>query len=139
MDTFNDPWPSPPVLDGLSSDQMDSLAELHENSFEPQIRARSNTWPLPRPENFVEPSDDTENNQQTSNQQSLTGRFSLITSEIYSVGLCLYISALKTVIQRKIHSWICRKNGNFSIRGFNLIMKNCHVSIKTMKIISNRF
>ncbi|CRK87017.1 CLUMA_CG000875, isoform A [Clunio marinus] len=73
MDTFNDPWPSPPVLDGLSSDQMDSLAELHEGAFEPQIRARSNTWPLPRPENFVEPNDDTENNQQTSNQQSTTG------------------------------------------------------------------
>lgn len=72
MDTFNDPWPSPP-LDGLSSDQMDSLAELHEGSFEPQIRARSNTWPLPRPENFVEPSDDTDNNQQSSNQQSLSG------------------------------------------------------------------
>lgn len=70
MDTFNDPWPSPPVLDGLSSDQMDSLAELHEGAFEPQIRARSNTWPLPRPENFVEPSDDTDNNQQSSNQQS---------------------------------------------------------------------
>lgn len=74
MDTFNDPWPSPPVLDGLSSDQMDSLAELHEGAFEPQIRARSNTWPLPRPENFVEPNDDTDNNQQSSNQQSLTGK-----------------------------------------------------------------
>lgn len=76
MDVFNDPWPSPPVLDGLSSDQMDSLAELHEGAFEPQIRARSNTWPLPRPDNFVEPSDDTENNQQSNNQQSLTGKSS---------------------------------------------------------------
>lgn len=75
MDTFNDPWPSPPVLEGLSGDQMDSLAELHEGAFEPQIRARSNTWPLPRPENFVEPIDDTDNNQQSSNQQSLTGKF----------------------------------------------------------------
>lgn len=54
---------------------MDSLAELHEGAFEPQIRARSNTWPLPRPENFVEPSDDTDNNQQSSNQQSLSGEF----------------------------------------------------------------
>lgn len=75
MDAFNDPWPSPPVLDGLSSDQMDSLAELHEGAFEPQIRARSNTWPLPRPDNFVEPNDDTDNNHQSSNQQSLTGKF----------------------------------------------------------------
>lgn len=82
MDTFNDPWPSPPVLDGLSSDQMDSLAELHEGAFEPQIRARSNTWPLPRPENFVEPSDDTDNNQQSSNQQSLTGKLSTWTSSV---------------------------------------------------------
>lgn len=32
---------------------MEPLAEL--DGFEPQTRARSNTWPLPRPENFVEP------------------------------------------------------------------------------------
>lgn len=72
MDSFNDTWGTPPNLgEGLSPDQMDSLAELHENAFEPQIRARSNTWPLPRPENFVEPSDDNEsNNQKTNNQQS---------------------------------------------------------------------
>lgn len=37
---------------------MEPLAEV---DFEPQIRARSNTWPLPRPENFVEPSDETGN------------------------------------------------------------------------------
>jgi forkhead box protein O3 len=75
MDTFTDPWQSPQVLDGLSSgDQMDSLAELQEGTFEPQVRARSNTWPLPRPENFVEPNDDAENNQQSTNQQSLTGK-----------------------------------------------------------------
>lgn len=74
MDQFNsDPWPSPPLIDGLN-DQMDSLAELQqEGTFEPQIRARSNTWPLPRPENFVDPGDDAENNQQCNNQQSVTG------------------------------------------------------------------
>lgn len=27
-------------------------------NFEPQTRARSNTWPLPRPDNFVEPDGD---------------------------------------------------------------------------------
>lgn len=32
---------------------MEPLAEV--DGFEPQTRARSNTWPLPRPENFVEP------------------------------------------------------------------------------------
>lgn len=75
MDQFNsDPWPSPPIIDGLN-DQMDSLADLQqEGTFEPQIRARSNTWPLPRPENFVDPSDDAENNQQSNNQQSVTGK-----------------------------------------------------------------
>jgi len=31
---------------------MDSLSELE--GFEPQIRARSNTWPLPRPENGLD-------------------------------------------------------------------------------------
>jgi hypothetical protein len=73
MDQFNtDPWPSPPLIEGLS-DQMDSLAELQEGAFEPQIRARSNTWPLPRPENFVDQNDDAENNQQSNNQQSVTG------------------------------------------------------------------
>ncbi|CAH1727900.1 unnamed protein product [Chironomus riparius] len=74
MDQFNsDPWPSPPIIDGLN-DQMDSLADLQqEGAFEPQIRARSNTWPLPRPENFVDQGDDAENNQQCNNQQSVTG------------------------------------------------------------------
>ncbi len=75
MDTFGDPWPSPPQgLEGLSDDgiPMDSLTELQEATFEPQTRARSNTWPLPRPENFVEPTDDAENNQQCMNQQ-ITG------------------------------------------------------------------
>ena len=75
MDQFNsDPWPSPPIIDGLS-DQMDSLADLQqEGAFEPQIRARSNTWPLPRPENFVDQGDDADNNQQCNNQQSVTGK-----------------------------------------------------------------
>lgn len=36
---------------------MEPLAEL-DAGFEPQTRARSNTWPLPRPENFVEPGDE---------------------------------------------------------------------------------
>jgi forkhead box protein O3 len=73
MDSFeNDPWPSPPILTEIN-DQMDSLADLHEGGFEPQIRARSNTWPLPRPENFVDQNEDGENNQQCSNQQSVTG------------------------------------------------------------------
>ncbi|XP_008201201.1 forkhead box protein O isoform X2 [Tribolium castaneum] len=35
---------------------MEPLAEL--DGFEPQTRARSNTWPLPRPENYVEPNEE---------------------------------------------------------------------------------
>lgn len=35
---------------------MEPLAE--HDGFEPQTRARSNTWPLPRPENFVEPTEE---------------------------------------------------------------------------------
>ncbi|CAO1434856.1 unnamed protein product [Diamesa hyperborea] len=70
MDSFSDPWPSPPhLLEGLSNDHMDSLAELHEGAFEPQTRQRSNTWPLPRPDNFVEPIDDTDPNNQCLNQK----------------------------------------------------------------------
>lgn len=38
---------------------MEPLAEV--DGFEPQTRARSNTWPLPRPENFVDPEDGAQN------------------------------------------------------------------------------
>lgn len=55
--------------DGMSNDglQMETLVEL-QDGFEPQTRARSNTWPLPRPDNFVEPCDESESNK-CSNQQ----------------------------------------------------------------------
>jgi hypothetical protein len=33
-----------------------------EPGFEPQIRARSNTWPLPRPENYIDKDDNTSSN-----------------------------------------------------------------------------
>nr|QBC41003.1 FoxO [Chrysopa pallens] len=51
----NSPW---------SPTMMEPLAELGggDNGFEPQQRARSNTWPLPRPENYVDPPDDTASN-----------------------------------------------------------------------------
>lgn len=68
-------WSSPSnIMDGMSNDglQMETLVELQDNGFEPQTRARSNTWPLPRPDNFVEPCDETENNN-CSNQQ-LSGK-----------------------------------------------------------------
>jgi forkhead box protein O3 len=79
MDVFGSPWPSPPRgIDCISNDgmPMDSLAELQDNGFEPQIRARSNTWPLPRPDNFVEPTEDGES-AKCSNQHLSTGKWCL--------------------------------------------------------------
>lgn len=75
MDSFNSPWPSPPRgIDALSNDglQMDMITDVQE-AFEPQTRARSNTWPLPRPDNFVEPGDDS-GSTKCSNQQLAQGK-----------------------------------------------------------------
>ncbi|XP_031624536.1 forkhead box protein O isoform X2 [Contarinia nasturtii] len=71
MDSFNATWPSPDGIESISNDgiQMDLVTDLQE-SFEPLQRARSNTWPLPRPENFVDP-DESESNK-CSNQQLST-------------------------------------------------------------------
>ncbi|CAO1434847.1 unnamed protein product [Diamesa hyperborea] len=43
---------------------MDSLPVL-KDGFEPKGRNRSNTWPLPSPESFEEPIDETDNNNQS--------------------------------------------------------------------------
>uniref|UniRef100_A0A182F7L2 Uncharacterized protein n=1 Tax=Anopheles albimanus TaxID=7167 RepID=A0A182F7L2_ANOAL len=69
-------WPVSPLrgggslYDNISNDgiPMDALAELQDTGFEPQTRARSNTWPLPRPENFVEPETELDSSK-CSNQQ----------------------------------------------------------------------
>lgn len=47
-------WPPPQHQQQLKMNLniMEPLAEM--DGLEPQTRARSNTWPLPRPENFVE-------------------------------------------------------------------------------------
>ncbi|KAL0832919.1 hypothetical protein ABMA28_001063 [Loxostege sticticalis] len=58
---FQSPWSSQTglaELDGAMG-ELEPLGELTEVGFEPQTRARSNTWPLPRPENYVEPCDET--------------------------------------------------------------------------------
>lgn len=68
MDPFNNDWSKQQTDENL---QMDLVSELHDGTFEPQTRARSNTWPLPRPENFVEPTDESESNK-ASNQQLAT-------------------------------------------------------------------
>lgn len=48
-------WP----VQKMNLNIMEPLAEV--DGFEPQTRARSNTWPLPRPENYVEPGDESGN------------------------------------------------------------------------------
>uniref|UniRef100_A0A182MQT7 Uncharacterized protein n=1 Tax=Anopheles culicifacies TaxID=139723 RepID=A0A182MQT7_9DIPT len=85
MDPYGGGWPASPLraggggnaggggggmYDNISNDgiPMDALAELQDTAFEPQTRARSNTWPLPRPENFVEPETEPDSNK-CSNQQ----------------------------------------------------------------------
>ncbi|XP_055325940.1 forkhead box protein O-like isoform X3 [Sitodiplosis mosellana] len=72
MDSFNATWPSPDGLESISNDgiqTMDLVTDLQE-SFEPLQRARSNTWPLPRPENFVDPEES--ESKKCSNQQLST-------------------------------------------------------------------
>lgn len=43
-------------LQKMNLNIMEPLAE--HDGFEPQTRARSNTWPLPRPENYIEPGEE---------------------------------------------------------------------------------
>ncbi|XP_072939769.1 forkhead box protein O isoform X3 [Epargyreus clarus] len=58
--SYQSPWSSQTALSELEGamGELEPLGELTEVGFEPQTRARSNTWPLPRPENYVDPSDD---------------------------------------------------------------------------------
>lgn len=71
MDGFSQDWPHLTRTDnGLQMDQL--VGDLHgDEGFEPQQRGRSNTWPCPRPENFVEPNDELDSTK-ASNQQLAT-------------------------------------------------------------------
>lgn len=71
MDGFAHDWPQPTRTDSHAL-HMDLVGELHDGGFEPQTRARSNTWPCPRPENFVDPPDDLDT--KASNQQLAGGK-----------------------------------------------------------------
>ncbi|XP_068630959.1 forkhead box protein O isoform X1 [Battus philenor] len=67
--SYQSPWSSQTVLseiEGTMGD-LEPLGELAEVGFEPQTRARSNTWPLPRPENYVDPTEDS-SSKKNSNQ-----------------------------------------------------------------------
>ncbi|KAH8278874.1 hypothetical protein KR018_010692 [Drosophila ironensis] len=76
MDGFAPNWRTlTHTENGLEMDQLGvelGVGELPlDAGFEPQTRARSNTWPCPRPDNFVEPVDELDSTK-ASNQQ-LTG------------------------------------------------------------------
>ncbi|XP_026737308.1 forkhead box protein O-like isoform X1 [Trichoplusia ni] len=69
---YQSPWSSQgghSELDGTL--ELEPLGELTEVGFEPQTRARSNTWPLPRPDNYVEAADDT--GSKKNSNQNLSG------------------------------------------------------------------
>ncbi|CAB3260071.1 unnamed protein product [Arctia plantaginis] len=55
--------------------ELEPLGELAEVGFEPQTRARSNTWPLPRPDNYAEAADDT--GSKKNSNQNLSGKYHL--------------------------------------------------------------
>lgn len=100
MDGFAQEWPNLTRTDnGLQMDQL--VGELHGDvGFEPQQRARSNTWPCPRPENFVEPVDELDSTK-ASNQQLAT------CGELGEIYLYLYHPVLYVNIRlfpRQTHS-----------------------------------
>ncbi|OWR51998.1 forkhead box sub-group O [Danaus plexippus plexippus] len=68
---YQSPWSSQTALSELEGmGELEPLGELGEVGFEPQTRARSNTWPLPRPENYIEPDD---GGSKKNSNQNLTG------------------------------------------------------------------
>ncbi|XP_030370018.1 forkhead box protein O isoform X2 [Scaptodrosophila lebanonensis] len=73
MDGYAHEWPTPPRTDNSALHMDHLVGDLPSDAgFEPQTRARSNTWPCPRPENFVEPVDELDSTK-ASNQQLATG------------------------------------------------------------------
>ncbi|XP_028027238.1 forkhead box protein O isoform X2 [Bombyx mandarina] len=70
---YQSPWSSQTGLSELEGTmaELEPLGELAEVGFEPQTRARSNTWPLPRPDNYVEQVD--EAGSKKNSNQNLSG------------------------------------------------------------------
>lgn len=60
----------------MNLNMLEPLSEL-DPGFEPQTRARSNTWPLPRPENFVEGNGDEKCGQQPMEAVNNTGNINI--------------------------------------------------------------
>ncbi|XP_037964391.1 forkhead box protein O isoform X2 [Plutella xylostella] len=73
MSSYQSPWSSQTALGELDGamGELEPLGELAEAGFEPQTRARSNTWPLPRPDNYIDPTDD--GGSKKNSNQNLTG------------------------------------------------------------------
>lgn len=71
--SYQSPWSSQTGLSELDGamGELEPLGELAEVGFEPQTRARSNTWPLPRPENYIEPEDPSS---KKNSNQNLSGK-----------------------------------------------------------------
>lgn len=72
---FQSPWSSQTGLTDLDGamGEIETLGDLSEVGLEPQIRARSNTWPQPRPDNYIEPSVDG-GSKKNSNQNLAPGK-----------------------------------------------------------------
>lgn len=80
MDGFAQDWPTLTHTDnGLAMDQLGvgvGVGDLPiDAGFEPQTRARSNTWPCPRPDNFVEPVDELDSTKASNQQLTAGGEF----------------------------------------------------------------
>lgn len=74
---YQSPWSSQTALSELEGamGEFEPVGELTEVGFEPQTRARSNTWPQPRPENYVDPEDP---GSKKNSNQNLSGNYILI-------------------------------------------------------------
>ncbi|XP_049870139.1 forkhead box protein O isoform X2 [Pectinophora gossypiella] len=81
---YQSPWSSQTALGELEGamGEMEPLGELAEVGLEPQTRARSNTWPLPRPDNYVDV--DNGGGSKKNSNQNLAGGLPLPTSGVTS-------------------------------------------------------
>jgi forkhead box protein O3 len=130
---------------------MEPLAEL--DGFEPQTRARSNTWPLPRPENYVEPGEETAGNKcglpaapapavaavvpakKNSSRRNAWGNLSyadLITQAITS-------SADKRLTLSQIYEWMVQNVPYFKDKGDSNSSAGWKNSIRHNLSLHNRF
>lgn len=95
---YQSPWSSQSGIPGLDGGlELEPLGELTDVGFEPQTRARSNTWPLPRPDNYVEACDDRDTGSKKNSNQNLSGNYLLRShSAIFFIyekkSLTLYLS-----------------------------------------------